>query len=93
MHLGHSCGVEKAVLHAVRTPRRKTRRKTWDTACGKRARLLAFGVQGKPDDRMTAVWPPFAADAKNWGYERCRECMKAAPGKPVRPPFAEREAS
>lgn len=88
---GHACAVDaRGGLHATKTPRAKTKRKTWDAACGSRVRLLAFPVDGKPDDRMTVSWPPYVDDAREWGYERCRDCMVAVPGKPQRPPYAKR---
>lgn len=86
--VGHSCAVDSTTVHAAKTPRRKTRRKTYDAACGRHVRLLAFPVQGKPDDRLTVAWPPYAKDAREWGYERCRDCMRAVPGNPVRLPLA-----
>lgn len=82
--------VAGARVHAVKVTRRplKSKRKTYDAVCGRRAKLLAFDVQGQPDYRMTVAWPPYVADSQEWGYERCRDCMKLAPGKPSRPPFA-----
>jgi hypothetical protein len=85
IHVGLTCAVDaKGGMHAVRTPRRKTRRKTWDTACGKRARLLAFPVKDQHGSAITVVWPPYMDQAREWGLERCRECMAAVGGKPQR---------
>lgn len=75
------------VLHAAKA-RRPGKRKTYDTACGKRARLLAFPLQNRPADVMTVRWPVYVAQAREWGYERCRDCMDAAPGRPERVVFA-----
>jgi hypothetical protein len=94
MHFGMTCGVDpRGGLHAVRTPRRKTRRKTWDAACGKRVRLLGFPIKDQPDSGMTVVWPPYVDQAREWGFERCRDCMAAVGGKPQRPQFADEAAS
>ena len=81
------CATDDAkVLHATDALRRKTRRKTYDTKCGSRARLLAgTTVDG---DNITIAWPPYVKTAREWGYERCCHCMTAAPGKPTSPRFA-----
>lgn len=79
------CAVDRhGVLHAVTARSPKIKRKTYDTACGRRATLLGFDVVGHPGSHMTARWPVYVAQAREWGYERCRDCMKASPGKPER---------
>jgi hypothetical protein len=86
------CAVDaRGVLHAVKA-RPKSGRKTYDAACGKRARLLAFPVQGRPGEVMTVRWPVYVAQARDWGYGRCRDCMVASPGRPERVELAQ-EAS
>jgi hypothetical protein len=90
MHITSSvCAVAGFELHAAQALRSpKVKRKTWDAACGKRVKLLVFPIHNHPDTAMTVVWPPYVADAREWGYERCRECLIASPGKPQRPAFA-----
>lgn len=62
----------------------RSKRKTYDTACGRRGKPIGFPVVGQPGDGMVAPWPPYVADVRDWGYERCRECMTRQPGKPER---------
>lgn len=85
------CGVAGTQLHGVRRATRdpKIKRKTHDAACGKRVHLLGHAVLGEPGSLITAQWPPYATDAREWGYERCQDCMKALPGKPIRPQFVD----
>lgn len=89
------CAVGGKQLHAVKATSkpRKSKRKTYDAACGKRAVLLGFPVQGRSGDYMTVAWPPYVVDAQEWGYERCKDCMTASPGKPQRPPFVNDEVA
>lgn len=85
MHItGHFCAIERGTLHAAKARYGKSRRKTYDTACGRRALAMAFPVLNQPDTTMTVHWPPYVDQAREWGYERCRDCMTAAPGKPER---------
>lgn len=84
VRFGWTCAVDRRQVHAAKTPRPKTRRKTYDAACGARVRLLGFPIKDKPGDAMSAAWPPYVDQAAEWGYTRCADCMKAAPGKPVR---------
>lgn len=81
-----SCAIDRdGGLHAASALRRKSRRKTYDTACGKRARLLVFPTIA--GGRVTVAWPPYLKEARTWGFERCRACMDVAPGQPQSPPF------
>lgn len=96
MHLtAPFCAVRGGVLHGAKMTSRplKSKRKTYDAGCGAQVKPLAWPVQGRPDTVMTASWPPYVDDARSWGYERCRECMKALPGRPERPPFAPESAA
>jgi hypothetical protein len=71
------------VIHAVKA-RPPSKRKTYDTACGKRARLIAFPIHGRPGAYIACRWPLYVSQAREWGYERCRDCMVASPGRPER---------
>lgn len=89
IRFGPVCGIAGGQVHATNAVRGKqVKRKTFDAACGRRVVLLTHGVHGKPDDRITVSWPPYVADAREWGYERCRDCMTMQPGKPVRAQMA-----
>jgi hypothetical protein len=70
-------------MHAVKTTQKRTKgRKTYDSACGKRSKLLA--VPTTTGGTLTVVWPMYVDQAREWGYERCRDCMQFVPGRPVR---------
>ena len=79
---GHFVGVDRRQAHATKARLSKTKRKTYDAACGARVTPIAFEVVG--GGHITTPWPPYAADAKEWGYERCADCLTAVPGKPQR---------
>jgi hypothetical protein len=84
---GNVCVVaEHSVVHAATMPQPQGGAPI--AVCGVSARLLAFPVAGKPGDRMTVSWPPYVSDVRAWGWKRCRECMRQAPGKPIRPNYA-----
>lgn len=88
MRFGPVCVVTAAVVHAADSPPSKAyrHRKTLDTACGRRARLYVMPtVDG---DRMSIAWPPPVKDAREWGFDRCRDCMAERPGRVQHPPYA-----
>ena len=84
MRVGDVCAVDRTgQVHATRSPRSKTRRKTWDTVCGKRAQLL--GVRTSDGAAITLSWPLHRDDAQVFELtDQCAACRKAAPGKPER---------
>lgn len=82
---GPICVVAGGQVHAGDALRSvKSNRKTYDTKCGKRGKALGHSVKDSPGDGIAAYWPPYVADAREWGYERCKDCMRLAPGKPER---------
>ena len=88
VRFGQICVIVGGQVHAAdgwQHP--KSKRKTYDTACGRRGRALGIPVKDKPGDAIAAPWPPYVSDASEWGYARCKACMEAAPGKPERLPL------
>ena len=80
---GAITGVAGGKVHATKARLRKTKRKTYDAACGRRVTLLGHPVKG--GGHITQPWPPYVKDAQEWGgYERCPECLELVPGKPQR---------
>jgi hypothetical protein len=94
---GHFVGVDRHKAHATKARFGKSRRKTYDALCGARVKPLAFETVGQQGGavtgHITTPWPPYAADAMEWGYVRCRDCLAAAPGKPKRLPLLPRKAA
>lgn len=83
----HVVGVDRRHAHAMKARLRKSRRKTYDAACGARVKPLAFETINDSGDltgHITTPWPPYVKDAQEWGYERCPACLTAVPGKPQR---------
>ena len=93
LHFGWSCASGGGKVHAAKTPRPKTRRKTYDAACGARCKLMAWPTVSDPSSLVTVAWPPFVSDCDDWNLARCGECMAAAPGKPKKAPLTAKEAS
>ena len=83
-------GVAGGAAHATKA-RYGVKRKTYDAACGKRVKLLAHPTTD--GGHITQPWPPYAADAKEWGLTRCPDCLREVPGKPQRLQLAPIEES
>lgn len=64
--------------HALDWIQHRSRRITWDTACGGRAHPQFSTVEAGGDlIRATIPWPPYVAPLREAGLSRCIECHRA----------------